>query len=56
MFFEKEISYYNPNTPNTNGKSISYYLKLDFNRFLKIISTQNQIPITFCLDLVRNKT
>ena len=27
-----------------------------FNGFLKIIGVQNQLPITFCLDLVCNKT
>ena len=27
-----------------------------FNRFLKITGVQNQLPITFCLDLVCNKT
>ena len=26
-----------------------------FNRFLKIIGVQNQLPITFCSDLVCNK-
>ena len=35
-----------------------YFLlkKLDFNGFLKIIGAQNQLPITFCSDLVCNKT
>ena len=29
---------------------------MGFNTFLKIIGAQNQLPITFCLDLMRNKT
>ena len=27
-----------------------------FNGFLKIVGVQNQLPITFCLDLMCNKT
>ena len=30
--------------------------KMVFDRFLKIIVAQNQLPITFCLDSVSNKT
>ena len=30
--------------------------KLVFNGFLKIISPQNQLPFTFCSDLVCNNT
>ena len=56
MFFEKEIPFYNPNTPNTNCKSIFLIEKPVFNGSLKIIGTQNQLPITFCSDLMRNKT
>ena len=29
---------------------------LDFNGFLKVIGIQNQLPITFCSDIVCNKT
>ena len=39
---------YNPDTPDTNCKSISNIEKLFFNGFLKIIGEQNQLPITFC--------
>ena len=37
---------------------ISIFLieKMGFNRFLKIIGAQNQLLITFCSDLVCNKT
>ena len=30
--------------------------KTSFNGFSKIIGPQNQLPITFCLDLMWNKT
>ena len=52
MFFEWEISNYNPKTPDTNCIS-KYLLK---GRFLKIIGLQNQLPITFYSDLMLNKT
>ena len=44
--------------PDTNCKSIFLTEKLGYNGFfnLKIIDVQNQLPITFCLDLVCNKT
>ena len=38
--------------PNTNYKSLFLFKKPVFNEFLKI----NQLLITFCLDLVCNKT
>ena len=40
---------------DTNFGSI-FIEKLGFNGFLKIIGAQNQLPITFCSDLMRNKT
>ena len=46
MFLELEISYYNPNTPDTNYNIIFRIEKL----FLLIIGAQNQLPITFCSD------
>ena len=36
----KEIYYYNPNTPDTNCKSIFLIEKPGFNKFLKIIGVQ----------------
>ena len=39
-----------------NCKSIFLIEKPVFNGFLKIIGAQNQLPITFCSDLVCNKT
>ena len=54
IFFE--ISYYNLNSPDTNcNKYISYKKKRFSNGFIKIIRAQNQLPITFCSDLVYNK-
>ena len=50
------MSYYNPNTPDTNSKSIFLIEKAFFNRFFRIISSQNQLPLTFSSDLVCNKT
>ena len=48
LFFENEISYYNPNMHNAQCTSI-FLLKPKFsNRFLKIIGARNQIHITFC--------
>ena len=37
-------------------KYILFLEKPVFNVFLKIIGAQNQLPITFCLDLMLNKT
>ena len=54
--FQKEISHYNPDTPDTNCKSIFLFEKLVFNNFLNMIGAKNQLPITFCSDLMRNKT
>ena len=51
MFLELEISYYNPNTPDTNLNSIFLIENLLFVvGFLKIIGAKNQLPITFCSD------
>ena len=36
----KEIYYYNPNTPDTNSKSIFLIEKQGFSGFLKIIGVQ----------------
>ena len=54
--FRIQISYYNPNTPDTICKSIFLIEKPAFNGFLKIIGAQNQLLITFCSDIVCNKT
>ena len=56
MFFKQEISNYNPNTPDTNCKSKFLIENIDFNWFLKVINAQNQLPITFFLNLMHNKT
>ena len=48
--------YNNPNTPDTNLKSIFLIEKPVINEFLKIINAQNQLPITFGSDLVCNRT
>ena len=45
LFFEEEISYYNPNTLDTNCKSIILIEKPVFNGFSMIMSAQNQLPI-----------
>ena len=50
------MSYYNPNTPDTNCNSIFLIEKPVFNGFLKIIGAKNQLPITFCSFIIRNKT
>ena len=42
--------------PFTNCKSIFLIEKLFFNGFLKIIGVQNLLTITYCSDLVYNKT
>ena len=55
MFVEKEKSYFNPKTPDTNCKSVFLIQKTVFNGCLKIIGAQNLLPITFCSDLMRNK-
>ena len=52
----KKISYYNLNTPDTNCKSIFLNEKPVFNGYLKIIGAQNQLLITVCTYLMRNKT
>ena len=44
------MSYYNPNTPNTNIACQKQVLK----RLIKIVGEQNQLPITFCSHLVYN--
>ena len=41
--------------PDTNSKSIFHIEKQVFNGFLKNIGAQNQLPITFYSDLMRNK-
>ena len=42
--------------PDTNCKSIFLIENPVLNGSLKIIGAQNQLPITFCSDLVCNKT
>ena len=42
--------------PDKNCKSIFLIEIPIFNGFLKFIGAQNQLPITFCSDLMRNKT
>ena len=54
MFFQQEISYYNPNTPDTYCTSIIFIQNQVFIVFLKIIGAQNQLPIPFCPDFIRN--
>ena len=39
-FPNKDPSYYNPNTPDANCKSINLIEKPGFNGFIKIIGTQ----------------
>ena len=39
-----------------NGKSTFIIENPILNRFLKIIGAQNQLPITFCSDLMSNIT
>ena len=56
LFFEEEISYYNPNTLDKNCKSIILIEKPVFNGFSMIMSAQIELPITYCSDLVCNKT
>ena len=46
------ISIYNPNTPNSNCKSLFLIEKPVFKGFLKVIGVQNK----FGLDLMCNKT
>ena len=46
----------NSNTPDTNCNKYTFYWKPVFNGFLKVIGVKNQLPITFCLDLVCTKT
>ena len=56
MFFEKVISYYNPNTPDKNCKIKFLIENPGFNGFLEIICAQIQLSITFCSDFMCNKT
>ena len=44
--FSNKISYYNPNTPDTNCTSIFLIENPVFKGFLKIIGGPNQLPIT----------
>ena len=48
MSLEREIRYF-------NSKSHLHKFKTDFNRILKIIGEQNQLPISFDIALVCNK-
>ena len=50
------MSYYNPNTPDTNFKSKFLFEKPVLKEFLKINVAKNHLPITFFLDLMCNKT
>ena len=60
IFFELEISYYNPNRPDTNIVKVYFFIgKPVFNgclMFKKINGAQNQLHTTFCSDLMCNKT
>ena len=42
----------NPKTPDTNCQSVFLIEKPVFNGLLNIFGAQNQLPITFCPDLV----
>ena len=43
-------------TRPTQIVKVYFLLRNGFNEFLKIVGAQNQLPITFCSDLMRNKT
>ena len=58
MFFVKKyhITIQTRSTQIVKDKGIFLIEKPVFNGFLKIIGAKNQLPITFCSFIIRNKT
>ena len=50
-----EIYHYNPNTPDTNCKSIFLIEKTFLREFLKINGAQNQLHLSYCSDILGYK-